>query len=108
MPQDISDAVLTFLGDSTDLDAKFDQVQPKAKRAFDEGADEVERGSRRMGESMREARGETALLGEAFGIHLPRHVRNFLAELPGVSSAMSAAFSATAVLFLANAVVDVS
>jgi hypothetical protein len=108
MPQDIGDAVLTFLGDSTDLDTKFDQVQPKAKKAFDEGADEVERGSRRMGESMREARGETALLGEAFGIHLPRHVRNFLAELPGVSSAMSAAFSATAVLFLANAVVDVS
>jgi len=48
------------------------------------------------------------LLGEAVGIRLPRHVRSFLAELPGVGPALSAAFSATAVLFIAKALVELS
>src|SRR6202044_1616073 len=50
--------------------------------------------------------GEVALLGEEFGIRLPRHVRNFVAELPGVAPALSAAFSATAVLFLVKALTE--
>jgi hypothetical protein len=108
MPQDIGDAVLKFLGDSTDLDTKFDKVAPDAERAFGKAADAVEEGTGRMKNSLGEARGEAALLGEAFGIHLPRHVRSFLAELPGVGQALSAAFSATAILFVANAVVDMS
>lgn len=49
------------------------------------------------------ARGEAALLGETFGIHLPREVRTFVAEMPGVNTALQAAFSATAVLFLIEA-----
>jgi hypothetical protein len=52
---------------------------------------------------LREARGETALLGEEFGIHLPRHVRTFVADLPGVGSALSAAFAANAILFVVQA-----
>ena len=48
------------------------------------------------------------MLGEEFGIRLPRHVSNFVAELPGVGEAMSAAFSATAVLFIAQALVQAS
>lgn len=55
--------------------------------------------------SMYEARGEIALLGEEMGVRLPRHVRSFVAELPGVGEAMTAAFSATAVLFLLQALV---
>jgi hypothetical protein len=37
------------------------------------------------------------LLGEDIGVSLPRHVRSFLAELPGVNEALSAAFFTVAV-----------
>src|SRR5207237_2097195 len=42
---------------------------------------------------------------DVFNINLPRHVRSFLAELPGIGPALSAAFAATAVLFLVEALV---
>lgn len=108
MAQEIGDAVLRFIGDSSQLDTKFDEVEPNAEKAFGKAADAVEEGTGRMKSSMGEARGEAALLGEAFGIHLPRHVRSFIAELPGVGKALSAAFSATAILFVANALVELS
>jgi hypothetical protein len=54
-------------------------------------------------ESSREAKAELGLLGEGIGIHLPRHVRSLLAELPGLTSALNAAFGATAVIFLVDA-----
>ena len=106
MSIEVGDAVLRFLGDSTQLNSKFDEVQPNAEKAFDGAAEAVEEGTGRMKSSMGEARGEAALLGEAFGVHLPRHVRTFIAELPGVGEALSAAFSATAVIFLAGALVQ--
>ena len=56
--------------------------------------------------SMYEARGEAQLLGEAIGVQLPRHVNSFLAELPGVGKALSAAFEATAVFFLIEALIE--
>jgi hypothetical protein len=58
-------------------------------------------------ESMYEARGEAELLGEMVGVHLPRHVRSFISELPGVGVALSAAFQATAVLFIIEALAKV-
>lgn len=106
MAQEVGDAVLRFLGDSTQLDTKFDEVGPNAEKAFEPAAEAVEDASQRMQGSMRDARGEARLLGEEFGIRLPRHVSNFVAELPGVGEAMSAAFSATAVLFIAQALVQ--
>jgi hypothetical protein len=54
-------------------------------------------------ESSREAKAELGLLGEGIGIHLPRHVRSLLAELPGLTTALNAAFGATAVIFLVDA-----
>ena len=54
---------------------------------------------------MREANGSIALLGETIGVHLPRHLRTFVAQLPGVASAMSAAFDAIAILALIDVVV---
>src|SRR5437660_134608 len=105
MAQEIGDAVLRFIGDSTQLDTKFDEVQPNAEKAFIPAAEVVEEAGQRMKFSMHEAKGEVRLLGEAFGIHLPRHVSNFVATLPGVGEAMSAAFSATAILFIAEALV---
>lgn len=129
MSIEVGDAVLKFLGDSTQLDTKFDEIGPKAARAFDpaaksaEGlgdamddtgkkaesaADDIEDAGKRTKTSMREASGEVALLGEEFGVRLPRHVRSFVAELPGVGTALEAAFSATAILFIAQALVQAS
>lgn len=126
--QSIGDAVLRFLGDSTQLDATFDRIKGQGDQLKNtwEGAvpgvegvssaiedippipAEVPESVEKVKVNLHEARGEAALLGEAFGIHLPRHVRNFVAELPGVGTALEAAFSATAVLFLLGAVVEVT
>src|SRR5579862_8448752 len=106
MSIEVGDAVLKFLGDSTQLDTKFDQIGPNAERAFEPAAVAAEEAGERMKASMGEARGEVALLGEEFGVRLPRHVRSFVAELPGVGEALTAAFSATAVLFLVQALVE--
>lgn len=106
MAIDVGDAVLKFIGDTSQLDAKFNSIGPKAEAAFEPAAEAAEDAGDRIGSSMREAKGEVALLGEEFGIRLPRHVRTFVAELPGVGGALSAAFSATAVLFLVKALVE--
>lgn len=106
MAMEVGDAVLHFLGDSSQLDTKFSQVEPNAEKAFGRGADRVEEGTKRMSYNIREAQGEARLLGEEFGIHLPRHVSTFLAKIPGVGEALSAAFSATAILFVAQALVQ--
>jgi hypothetical protein len=108
MAIEVGDAVLKFLGDSSQLDSKFDDVQPNAEKAFGGAAEAVEEGTGRMQTSLSEARGEAALLGEEIGVHLPRHVRTFIAELPGVGEALSAAFSATAILFVAQALVQLT
>ena len=79
----------------------IDTVSQSAKTA----GDSVVEGMGRARGSTSEARGEAMLLGEAFGIHLPRHVSSFVAELPGVGEALSAAFAATAVLFLLDALI---
>jgi len=106
MAIEVGDAVLRFIGDSTQLDTKFDEVGPNATKAFEPAAEAAEEAGERIKFSMHEARGEVRLLGEEFGIHMPRHVSNFVATLPGVGEAMSAAFSATAVLFIAQALVQ--
>lgn len=62
--------------------------------------DEVAAGAEKMNFSMREAKGSAALLGEEIGVHMNRHVAGFLAQLPGVGEAMSAAFSAFAIIAL--------
>src|ERR1700721_1636718 len=126
MSIEVGDAIFRFLGDSTQLDAKFVELGPKANAAFVPATQAVkglnfemavgQQGAVELGEvttlagtkvkeSMYQARGEAGLLGEAFGVHLPRHVRSFIAELPGVGAALSSAFAATAVLFLLEALV---
>jgi len=117
---DAGDAVVSFLADTTQLDvafAKLDSTPARlagANTAVEQLGEEFAvsaRGAVRLGEvtnlagqqvkaSMNEARGELALLGDETGIKMPRHLRSFVAELPGVGEALTAAFSATAVLFL--------
>lgn len=55
---------------------------------------------------MGEARGTIMVLGEEIGVHLPRHVQKFVAGLPGVASAMSAAFSGVAVIAIGAAILE--
>jgi hypothetical protein len=50
-----------------------------------------------MQRDIKESNASLALFGEEFGVRLPRHVRTFVSSLPGVSSAMSAAFGGLAV-----------
>ena len=127
----VGDAVLRFLGDTTQLDQAMDRVATAAETKMAAAADSVSQvgdavdgvsdrmavgaqGAVKLGDittlagektraSMYEARGEVQLLGEMFGITLPRHVRSFVAEIPGVGAALSGAFAATAVLFLIEA-----
>ena len=58
--------------------------------------------------STRTAKAEMALLGEEIGVRIPRHLRGFVSELPGVGQALTAAFSATAVLMLLQILVTAS
>lgn len=133
MAIDVGDAVLRFLADTTQLDEAYTRVSTEGVAKMGQATASVkgvtaavsdlskemavgQQGAVKLGDvmqlngekakfSMYEARGEAGLLGEAFGIHLPRHVRSFIAELPGVGTALSAAFGATAVLFIIEAVV---
>jgi hypothetical protein len=108
MAVEAGDAIFRFLGDSSNLDVKFAEVGPNAQKAFEPAAEAAENAGERMSYSMREARGEVALLGEEVGVRLPRHVQRFIAELPTVGPALSAAFSATAIMFVAQAVVQLA
>jgi hypothetical protein len=127
MAIEVGDAVLKCLVDTSNLDGEFARVGSEAEKGLEpatdaldgvsegfkdaakegnKAADEMVDAGRRSSASLREAKGEAALLGEAFGVHLPRHVRSFVAELPGVGNALTAAFSATAVLFLIQALTE--
>lgn len=85
-----------------DLDAKVTRLQ----KSLDEATGVVRRSSRQMQREMREARGSIMLLSEELGVHLPRHLRNFVAELPGVSTLMASAFTGVAVFGLGKLVAE--
>ena len=72
------------------------------KAAINEATAQTKKASAEMRASMAEAKGSIALLGEEMGVSLPRHLRTFVAGLPGVANAMSAAFDAVAVIALAD------
>jgi hypothetical protein len=130
----VGDAIVSFLADTTQLDLAFDKAEANAQEKLtpvseklqevagnwqfagetattageeaEVAGDEFVDAAEKTRASSYEARGELALLGEETGVRLPRHVRSFVAELPGVAPALSAAFSATAVLFLIEALVQ--
>src|SRR5262249_4148802 len=89
------------------IDRAFERVNDGVEKLPPVPA-EVPESIRLTGTELREARGEARLLGEELGIRLPRHVSNFIADLPGVGKALSAAFSATAILFVAQAVIELT
>jgi hypothetical protein len=124
----VGDAVLRFVGETTQLDQTFASLPGKAQAGLapvQQELDEVTEGFNKAGaagevalgeeipvaaeltrKQISEARGEVRLLGEEFGVRLPRHVASFVAELPLVGEAMSAAFAATAIFILIKALND--
>jgi len=74
------------------------------------GMEEAKRATRAAAREMKadihEAKASMALLGEEVGIKLPRHLRSFVAELPGVASAMAAAFNGAAIIGLGMIAVE--
>jgi hypothetical protein len=132
MSLSIGDATLTFLGDITQLDQVFAEIPAKTEASMaaatgsvgqlgtavqginfelDATASnapyaggQIKEAMDVAGESTAQARGEIVLIGDLIGVKLPRHIVSFLAELPGVGSLLSAAFAATAVVFLVDMV----
>jgi hypothetical protein len=100
MAQPAAEVKVVFTAETTTWSAALDKAQRQldALKGATRSAGELTR------KEMGEARGSIALMGEEFGIHLPRHVRSFVAELPGVASAMSAAFNAVAIFAIADAI----
>jgi hypothetical protein len=74
----------------------YDQMIAAEKRLASESAT----AGAQMGQSFQGARGSLALLGVEMGVRVPRQLRGFLAELPGVGVAMEAAFAPLAILGL--------
>lgn len=76
------------------------------KAALTEATGEMRKFSSQTRAEMREAKGAMALLGEEIGVSLPRHARGWVAALPGVSKAMTAAFDAIVVISLAESIIE--
>src|SRR5580765_341087 len=102
--REIGDRLPSELGRSQktidELNRSLDATGDNMAYAGEEGA----KAAQHIGTEFHRAQGEVALIGELFGIRLPRHVRSFIAALPGVGEALSAAFSATAVIFIGIAI----
>lgn len=107
MAVEVGDAIYRFLGDTTSIDRAFAKVDAGVAK-LPPVPPEVPESIKQTAHELREAKGEARLLGEAIGIHLPRHVSGFLASIPGISGLLSSAFSATAVLYLAHAMVELT
>ncbi|MGH9553336.1 MAG: hypothetical protein ACRD3W_28405 [Terriglobales bacterium] len=58
-------------------------------------------------ESAEEAKGSLMLLGDTIGITIPRHLQTVIASIPGVGTALSAAFNSVAVLAFIDIVVKI-
>src|SRR5262249_11882575 len=76
-----------------------------------DGSNAVSQNIRKLGQDVKnstsEATGTLALLGEQIGITIPRHLRTFIAEIPGVGAALDAAFSSVAILALAGLIGEI-
>ena len=74
------------------------------------GTGEASKASRDMANEFKhgtkEARDSVDLLSGSIGVHLPRELKNVIAQLPGVSSALRSAFSAVAVVAFAQVVIE--
>jgi hypothetical protein len=93
---------LIFTADAT----SWSQVLDNAQKQLNKLKGAAQSAGQATRAEMNEARGSIMVLGEEFGVHLPRHVQKFVAGLPGVASAMSAAFNTVAVFAIGAAIFE--
>lgn len=92
---DIATLRVKLLADLAEIDTMRDKVTRSMRQINSETKTQ-----------MREARGSLALFGDTFGVVLPRHLQEFIAKLPGVATAMSAAFNTVALLAFIGVIVE--
>lgn len=98
---------------SVDLQAKtatfqtgMSEAARSARGAFDEIGGAAGQGGRRVGSGMMEARHSVMLLGEEFGVHIPRALATFIAGLGPIGAAMEAAFPFLAIAVGATLLIE--
>jgi uncharacterized protein YoxC len=76
-----------------------------------QGSNEASRAGKQIADEMKasshEAKAALALIGEEIGVTIPRHIRGFIAAVPGVGAALNAAFDSIAVIALLGVLVEV-
>jgi len=77
-----------------------------ARSSFQDIKDSADDMGRGMGGSMSEARHGVMLLGEEFGVHLPRSLTTFIASIGPIGAAMEAAFPFLAILVGATLLIE--
>ncbi len=85
----------TFTADLGKAGNSLDELGKKAAHAGD-GIDV----------SMRAARGSLMLIGDEFGVHLPREIRTMIAEIPGIGLALEAILPIMGVVFAAKMIYE--
>jgi hypothetical protein len=100
MAVDIGTLRINLVTNTASFNGPLDKATQQARNA----AQSIQRGFNEI--DLSEARGGIIVLGEEIGIHLPRHVQSFIATLPGVGAAMSAAFPVLAVIAIGVAIVE--
>jgi hypothetical protein len=93
------------------VDVELNAKIAKFKRDLSEASEHVSRESKAMARSFREqsreATASLALISEETGIHIPRHLRTLISTIPGVGTALSAAFNSVAFIAILGILVEV-
>jgi hypothetical protein len=88
------------------LDMQLKTAQFKA--AINEASGEMQKFSRQMKEESAKSRESVKLLSEELGMGIPRGLQGIISKLPGVTTAMNAAFDAVVVFALIDTVVKLT
>jgi hypothetical protein len=91
-----------LVANSAQFTSTMNKVPKDARAAFAEVRQAAQQADRSF--DMAEAKGSLALLSEELGVKIPRHLRGFIADLPGVGTALTGAFSGVAVFALIEVV----
>ncbi len=76
------------------------------KKAMDDATSYAKKWSQSMREESEKSRAGLAMLSEALGVEIPRHLRNIISQLPAVSTAINAAFIATPILLAGKVIFE--
>ncbi len=103
---DLQTKTATFQTGMADAARSAKEAFKGIKQDSAEMADGVEDASARTNYSMTEARHGVMMLGEEFGVHLPRGLTTFIASLGPVGAAMEAAFPFLAIILGATLLIE--